>query len=964
MNLIIDDKRFQWAKIWISLFYPPKPIRFSEEAIRLLENLENLGDEALTKVDYLNDAYWRRYNKNAQNEADRKYMIRAYRIILCSYRPLSLSELAEAVSIRSDSTLDPDIIDDDEFLNLKSLCHNFLKFPKSPEGEESFVEFVHDSARLFILTMRASANVTGKAEDFSDVNNHLEMTKMCLAVMRNSNHAIWRRARPHISPTDWVQRWERLEQDHDWSKQDWDLFRKRAANTLMMCNEDHFAVYICLYWLQHCQELARLQGDTTPLSSDLIQALFQDESAFRGWVFYVIMVDPASERSRRRGHLHGLKWRVESILKLVKEGRFFQPSPLFVITKWDLFRHLSSSQDYEAAFRRNYQASAKRSSTRGNPTFTPPWKIDDSLVAGIFQDQYSRNVFGQIALHTAADHLFPGAIWPLFLGKRDANLEEQLKFLLLPDHSKMNALHLAASFGSTAWEQGRALATLREILRVEAVLNEYGSPLPAEQPRRRLATSRDSRGRIPMEILANTISSWAYIRGYRCTPEVLDIVCEMLHDVEPSFDEGVCMALLDLRGYLSETNQAKKLWDAVASKKQGTIAEVMAKLYPKLLQEGPHGLDRSMWEARMTGIVDFNPETIRSEDAFGNTSLMKYLLDPEPSLKKKHVRFLANAHGKHFGWKGYSTYHFQYLKSTCSSPDILHSLKALGADLSLRDSNGDALLHFFGHNTAEPRDGEEQTYSRHNIYTCPYLDSAEDLRVLLLGNGRLFDCDSQGITAFSDILEKIQCHIGYVAFVLLCKCGLDNKFWLGDLWIGRYRKFNGTTLLDYLSLIIAAYQQRDPAGGSRTIEISLNNALLESFPAEDVTLEEVMKYGHEIGILRQKWETLMGIENEKWVPDALPIKVPPKAMEEHVKCLVRRGPLPRNGRYKKGPWEDQLAWAHDFLSEDEIEKMEARLRNAEGYGVDYWERIKIRKGGEEGSRTGRRGEDSPTSPLR
>jgi hypothetical protein len=143
-------------------------------------------------------------------------------------------------------------------------------------------------------------------------------------------------------------------------------------------------------------------------------------------------------------------------------------------------------------------------------------------------------------------------------------LEEQLKFLLLPGHSKMNALHLAASSGRLAREQGRVLATLREILRVEAALNEYGSPLPAEQPRRRLATSRDSYGRIPMEILANTISIWERGRRYsswenlRYTPEVLDIVCEMLHDVEPSFNEGVCMALLDLRGYLSETNQAKK----------------------------------------------------------------------------------------------------------------------------------------------------------------------------------------------------------------------------------------------------------------------------------------------------------------------------------------------------------------------------------------------------------------------
>lgn len=56
-------------------------------------------------------------------------MIRAFRIILCAYEPLSLPELAEAVSICFDGTLDVDIVDDNEFQNLKSLCYNFLRFP-------------------------------------------------------------------------------------------------------------------------------------------------------------------------------------------------------------------------------------------------------------------------------------------------------------------------------------------------------------------------------------------------------------------------------------------------------------------------------------------------------------------------------------------------------------------------------------------------------------------------------------------------------------------------------------------------------------------------------------------------------------------------------------------------------------------------------------------------------------------
>jgi hypothetical protein len=584
-------------------------------------------------------------------------------------------------------------------------------------------------------------------------------------------------------------------------------------------------------------------------------------------------------------------------------------------------------------------------------------------VARIFQNPYSRNVFGKTTLHIAASDLDHGTIWPLFLGKRDTDWEEQINFLLMPSIQgvnswppygyNMNGLHLAASSGRYSWQNGRTLATLQKILSVEAALSEHRPPMPAEQPRKRLAISRDSNGDTPMEVLEHTIYVWNQRPHERSknladTLGALDIVCEMLPDLENSFDEKVCMALLDLRGCLRETIQTKKLWDAVSSRKQGAIADTMAELYTKLLPEGPGSRDDdgSLWEARMTGIVDFNPDIIKKEDASGNTMLMKYLLDPEPSLKKAQIRFLANAHGKYFEWKGYSTYHFQYLKSTCSSPPILNSLKALGADLSLRDSEGEALLHFFGHNTQELENGEQMYSHRHNIFTCPYLDSAEDLRVLLLGNGKLFDCNSQGITALSVILNKIRCHIGYVAFVLLCLCGLNNDLWPeSGLWAGRYRKFKGTTLLEFLSLIIAAYKRRDPTAGSRTIEISLNNELLTSLSVEDVTQEEVMKYGNEIDVLRKKWDSLMDIENEKWHSDPSAIEATPETEGDHLMWFRSNDRL-IHGEYKKGPWVDQLAWAQDFFSEGDRKKMEDCLCNAEYMDFNSWERIKIRRSGE------------------
>lgn len=204
-----------------------------------------------------------------------------------------------------------------------------------------------------------------------------------------------------------------------------------------------------------------------------------------------------------------------------------------------------------------------------------------------------------------------------------------------------------------------------------------------------------------------------------------------------------------------------------------------------------------------------------------------------------------------------------------------------------------------------------------------------------------------------------------MAFVLLCKCGVDNELRISNLWIGRYLKYQETKLLDFLSLIITAYEQKDPVAGNLTVEFSLQNALQVSLSAENVTLEEVMKYGHEIGFLKQRWDTLMGIENEKWQDGPSPIEPPPKPSTPIEELIVFMGAWikpSRDGQYKKGRWEDQLGWAYEFLSSGEITKLEDRLRNAEYCGVDDWGRIKTRKRAAESSKIEIRIEDSPTDP--
>jgi hypothetical protein len=316
-------------------------------------------------------------------------------------------------------------------------------------------------------------------------------------------------------------------------------------------------------------------------------------------------------------------------------------------------------------------------------------------------------------------------------------------------------------------------------------------------------------------------------------------------------------------------------------------------------------------------IIGFNPKLLQTEDASGRTQLMRFL-EVGPDREKIHI--LVHAQVKYFGkCQGFSTCHASYLKSTCCDfqTSIFQSLHQLGADMSLSDSNGDSLLHFFGHDTTEhsnlgyPPD-------------CTYLDTAEDLLELLFWHGRLFDKDSQGTTAFSAILRKIECHIGYLAFGLLCKCGLEEEPWIRNIWswdwstAHRCPQFKEITLLDLLVEIVAAYRQKAQSKSDISIEIKLDETRSGTFTTEElVPLEEAVKYGVELDVLKAKWEMFTKIERTKWITNVLE---------------------PKNSRYRKGIWEDELKWAHDFLSEGDIIELRSRYYNAKKRYAKEWGR--------------------------
>lgn len=233
-----------------------------------------------------------------------------------------------------------------------------------------------------------------------------------------------------ICPSYWVRCWEGLVDDHSyraelpvrlikgasphrWLRSDLQPSSTKISQRkggwpgeierLKMCNEERFAVYVSLHCFRHCQKLAQLPGDATKLSSDLADTLLQDGSAFRGWASYVVMLDPATvmrKRRWRRGDLILLKEQVAEILqsRVVKGDDHLQPSPLFTLTRWDLFSCLNSPLDYEEVLRLKCQASAKPSETNRRPLSTSHFKAGGPLPAQFFTELYSKNIFDQTAL--------------------------------------------------------------------------------------------------------------------------------------------------------------------------------------------------------------------------------------------------------------------------------------------------------------------------------------------------------------------------------------------------------------------------------------------------------------------------------------------------------------------------------------------------------------------------------------
>lgn len=162
--------RFRWVELQLAIFLDENsPFRLPEDVEARLDQLD-----AKSGLPDLTSVYKEIYEKNTRAASkDREYAIKAYRLVLCSRRPLYAHELTEAVSLKPDGSLNRYV--DRQYV--MQICSNFLVMDHWTE-----VRFAHLSVVEFL-----KGGTFG--DMFSDSPTHAQAAETCLSCFQPNTRA-------------------------------------------------------------------------------------------------------------------------------------------------------------------------------------------------------------------------------------------------------------------------------------------------------------------------------------------------------------------------------------------------------------------------------------------------------------------------------------------------------------------------------------------------------------------------------------------------------------------------------------------------------------------------------------------------------------------------------------------------------------------------------------------------------
>lgn len=738
---------FQWAKIWIALFYPLRPIGIKDDAERLLSELEDLNSE--TAVEKLVDAYHRLLEHNAppKHLTERLYMIRAYRLLLCCREPWTCDTLCQAVSIRSNGTLDESVTPK----LVRSWCFNLFKISR-----RGFFEISHDSAKQFLRDFANLETLDGSRQDFSLLSCNSEMAELCLQVMSKQTHCIWKK-RDFWYPTPRESLWwqHKLIKNLERCSEEFLSSRHQLIYSLMVnehSEQNGFGAYVCLFWIWHCMDATA----NNPMFISKLSSLLNPESAFNSWALFILTSQEIPNNELRKKKLvyflklsviDSLAWAVDDLDDVVEGNFCVKSSLLHFLACFDMLNYTippETLQDNQSGPHINW---LKRS----------------------LQDLDSTNVFGQTTAHIAARYRFQESLKCLVQSKGCEGQESLFDYLRTSDQRGRTALHRAVDQDSFSICRSKDPTSV--VRYIVSSLGDTSEPL-----RTKLLGIKDNHSLSALDVFVQDFDRQrsSYITNDIWTASWFSTVYDLLVTGSPPLLPATKVALLKT---LLTRGDLKAFW-----------AE---ELYTKIISQDPEfeeSVEKALFDPYETVMCHFCPGSksimaliikklpgiLRKPDPFELTlSEMLRPIDCNYPLSEANfarLNFLLQAEKEHFGRrKRLSTWYREFV--TCYGP--LHNpdgvylpteaeclLLKIEPDLGSPDENGAAPLHYFGHNWS--RCGSR----RHESSTCSFIFTFDLIKLLVTEHGKLFILHADGTLPFSTILKRIGNHIGFLAYLL------------------------------------------------------------------------------------------------------------------------------------------------------------------------------------------------------
>lgn len=243
-----------------------------DHAEELLNALQKSSTGASEANEQLQAGYQRLWAFGALKRFD-EIRKRLFRFVICAFAPLKLSTVTHALRIgiedseRSYRTDFPD-------KKIDKLCSNFLLTDGS-----GYLTWTHDSARDFVVRVILNPGIdlaeTSAQETFMK-SNHLLVAKTFIAVMRDSNHPVWKEL--DFDP------FERMLRESDRRVIEGLFFETGRVIKEKIRDAQSSLEYLGMDGWRHCQHAADNDEVFDPLWTRIVRELIlQHKTAFALW---------------------------------------------------------------------------------------------------------------------------------------------------------------------------------------------------------------------------------------------------------------------------------------------------------------------------------------------------------------------------------------------------------------------------------------------------------------------------------------------------------------------------------------------------------------------------------------------------------------------------------------------------------------------------------------------------------